>query len=298
VEQRIAWEDLPSPLKLAIEARTGAITAARTMTAGQNSPLAAVIDTATGHVFVKGLPSGHRKVITQDREAAIASLVTAISPALLWRFDEAGWNVLGYQYAPGHHANYRPGSPDLDQIIQLMNTLSRIEVPADPGPLKRAEDRWKSYVDDPGDALLFAGHTLTHTDWAPDNVLIAGDRPWLIDWAWPTLGAAWTDPACWILRLMAAGGHTAAQAEQQAARVPAFTAADPAHINLFATASVRLWKDIAQGSQSDWTGRMAQAARSWANYRWASVMPTDREIIRRPPAYMTNSTPAPGGTGC
>jgi hypothetical protein len=100
VEQRIPWEDLPTALKQAIEARTGTITAARTMTAGQNSPLAAVVDTATGGVFVKGLPSEHRKVITQDREAAVAALVIAISPALLWHFDEAGWDVLGYQYAP------------------------------------------------------------------------------------------------------------------------------------------------------------------------------------------------------
>jgi len=119
-----------------------------------------------------------------------------------------------------------------------METLSGIEVPADPGPLKRAEDRWKSYVDDPGDALIFAGHALTHTDWAPDNVLIAPDRAWLIDWAWPNLGAAWTDPACWLLRLMAAGDHTAAAAEHQATRLPAFAAAAAAHLDLFARASV------------------------------------------------------------
>jgi hypothetical protein len=269
MEQRIAWNDLPRPLKAAIEARTGPVTSARTMTAGQNSPLAAVIGTSAGQVFVKGIPSGHRKVIAQDREAAVAPLVTGISPALLWHFDEAGWNVLGYQHAPGRHADYTPGSPDLDQLVQLMQALSRIKVPADPGPLKRAEDRWKSYVDDPGDAQIFAGHTLTHTDWAPDNVLIAPDRPWLIDWAWPTLGAAWTDPACWLLRLMAAGGHTPAQAENQVARLPAFNAADPAHIDLFTRASVRMWEEIAQDSRSDWTSKMAQAARSWDAHRQA-----------------------------
>jgi hypothetical protein len=269
VEQRVAWDDLPGPLKQAIEARIGSITTARTMTAGQNSPLAAVIETATGRVFVKGLPSGHRKVITQDREAAVAPLVRAISPALLWHFDEAGWNVLGYEYAPGRHADYRPGSPDLDGLVQLIEALSRIEVPADPGPLKQAEDRWKSYVDDPGDALIFAGHALTHTDWAPDNVLIAPDRLWLIDWAWPTLGAAWTDPACWLLRLMAAGGHTAPEAERQASRLPAFTAADPAHVDLFARASARLWEEIAHDNQSEWTRKMAQAAGSWAAFRQA-----------------------------
>jgi hypothetical protein len=270
VEQRVAWDDLPGPLRDAVAARTGPITTARTMTAGLNSPLSAVLATAAGHVFVKGMPSGHRRVISQDREAAVAPLVTSISPALLWRFDEAGWNVLGYQHAPGRHADYRPGSPDLDQIVQLMHALSQVQVPADPGPLKRAEDRWKAYVGDPGDALAFAGSALTHTDWAPDNVLIAPDRPWLVDWAWPTLGAAWTDPACWLLRLMAAGGHSAPSAEQQASRVPAFAAADPAHLDRFASASIRLWEEIAEESQSDWTAKMAQAARDWHAHRLAS----------------------------
>ena len=185
-------------------------------------------------MFAKGLPSAHRRVITQAREAAVAPLVREISPALLWHFDEAGWNVLGYQYAPGRHADYSPGSPDLDRLVQLMDALSAIKVPDDPGPFKRAEDRWKPYLDDPETAAVFAGPVLTHSDWTPDNVLVSEHRAWLIDWAWPTLGAAWTDPACWVLRLMASGGHTAHEAERQASRLPAFQAADPAHIDLFA----------------------------------------------------------------
>jgi hypothetical protein len=65
VEQRIAWDDLPGPVKQAIETRTGPITGARVATAGQNSPLAAIIDTSDGRVFVKGMPVGHRRVVTQ-----------------------------------------------------------------------------------------------------------------------------------------------------------------------------------------------------------------------------------------
>ena len=269
MEQRIAWDDLPESLKQAIEARTGRIVGVRVATAGLNSPLAAIIDTSDGKVFVKGMPSGHRRVITQAREAAVAPLVRDISPALLWHFDEAGWNVLGYQYAPGRHADYSPGSPDLDHLVQLMNALSAITVPGDPGPFKRAEDRWQPYLDDPESAAFFAGPVLTHSDWTPDNVLVSERRAWLIDWAWPTLGAAWTDPACWVLRLMASGGHTAHEAERQASRLSAFHAADPAHIDLFAAANVRLWDEIAQSSTSNWTAKMAQAANSWAAYRQA-----------------------------
>jgi hypothetical protein len=88
---------------LQISCPAGPITGVRIASAGQNSPLAVIIDARDGKVFVKGLPSGHRRVITQAREAAVAPLVKEISPALLWHFDEAGWNVLGYQYAPGRH---------------------------------------------------------------------------------------------------------------------------------------------------------------------------------------------------
>lgn len=269
MEPRIAWGDLPEPLIRAIEARTGPITAARTADAGQNSPLAVIIDTRDGSFFAKGMSSGHRRVITQAREAAVAPLVTDISPSLLWHFDEAGWNVLGYEYVPGRHADYAPGSPDLDRLVQLMDALSEIKMPDNPWPFKRAEDRWKPYLDDPQSASVFAGPVLTHTDWTPDNVLISPHRAWLIDWAWPTLGAAWTDPACWILRLMASGGHTAPDAERHAARLRAFQAADPAHIDLFAAANVRLWTEIAQSSTTTWTAKMAQAARSWSACRQA-----------------------------
>jgi hypothetical protein len=113
------------------------------------------------------------------------------------------------EYVEGRHADYSLGSPDLDLLVGLMADLSQISVPGHDGPFKRAEDRFRGYADEPGQADLFAGDVLMHSDWTPDNVLVSADRAWLIDWAWPTLGAAWTDPACWILRLMASGGHTA-----------------------------------------------------------------------------------------
>jgi len=147
VEQRIAWDDLPESLKQTIEARTGSIVGVRIATAGQNSPLAAILDTSDGKVFVKGMPSSHRRVISQTREAAVAPLVKEISP----------W------------------------------ALSEIKVPDDSGLFKRAGDRWKPYVDNPASASTFAGPVLTHSDWTPDNVLVSEDRTWLIDWAWSTL---------------------------------------------------------------------------------------------------------------
>jgi hypothetical protein len=37
-----------------------------------------------------------------------------------------------------HHADYTPGSPDLDRLVQLMDALSQIKVKDHPGPFKRA----------------------------------------------------------------------------------------------------------------------------------------------------------------
>jgi hypothetical protein len=262
---RIAWKDLPGPLRQAIEGRTGPVISALTASAGLNSPLAAIVTTADGTVFAKGMPSAHRRVAAQEREAMVAPLVTEISPALLWQFEEAGWNVLGYEHVPGRHADYSPGSADLNAVIRLMTALAEIKV-LDDGPFKRAEDRWRNYVDEPETAELFSGPALIHSDWAPDNVLISPGRAWLIDWAWPTLGAAWIDPACWALRLIAAG-HTAQEAEQQVTRVTAFEAADPDHVTIFAAASVRLWTEIAQADDSAWIKAMDQAARQWLRHR-------------------------------
>ena len=130
-----------------------------------------------------------------------------------------------------------------------MDALSAIKVPDDPGPFKRAEDRWKPYLDDPETASVFAGPVLTHSDWTPDNVLVSR-APRLAD----RLGLA--DPRRRLDRpgLLGAAPHGIrrphrAEAERQASRLPAFQAADPAHIDLFAAANVRLWDEIAQENE-------------------------------------------------
>jgi hypothetical protein len=273
LEKRIPWDDLPPSLKESISARTGPVTSGRAVTDGQNSPLAAVLETRGGKVFVKGLPSGHRMAVTQAREAAAAPLAKGLSPELLWQFDEAGWNVLGFEHIDGHKAQYTPGSPDIGPVTELMTALSGIEVPPGPGPWKPIETRLRTYVDDPSDALVFAGRSLTHTDWMPDNVLISRGRAWLVDWAWATPAQSWTDQGFWLLRLIA-HGHTIAQAEAIAARLPGYAAADPAHVAVFARANAVMWNEIERNRPIPWTQTMAATARAWAGHRQGSSIPT------------------------
>ncbi len=106
-------DELEVPVRLAIEARTGRMHAARTASTGLNSQLAVVLDTDAGIVFIKGLRADHPGAVRQGREAMINPHVRAVVPRLLWHDQAAGWDVLAFEYIDGaRHADYRPGSPE------------------------------------------------------------------------------------------------------------------------------------------------------------------------------------------
>jgi hypothetical protein len=57
--------------------------------------------------------------------------------------------------------------------------------------------------------------------------MIGDRRTWIVDWpSWPTVGAAFIDPACLVVQLIAAG-HTAEQAEARAAECKGWANANP-----------------------------------------------------------------------
>ncbi|MHB1772052.1 MAG: aminoglycoside phosphotransferase [Acidimicrobiales bacterium] len=263
--KRTDWDLLPLATREEIEAKTGPVRSAVTVCEGKNSALAAVLRTETGRTFVKGLEIDDPGLVTQARETAIAPYVRGVSPRLLWHVQAHGWDVTGFEYIEGRHADYAVGSGDLVLVSDVMRQLAQIDCPGVPG-LKRAESRWRNYVVNPGDATCLAGSALLHTDWNPLNVLIADDRAVLVDWAWPTLGAAWVDPACWIQRLIVAG-HGAESAEDLAQQVPAWHTASPAQLDAFAAANARLWDEIATTDPQPFKLRMRTAANAWADHR-------------------------------
>jgi hypothetical protein len=248
VTRRVEWEQA----REVIEKYAGPVLSARPVRDGLNSEIAVIIN---NRYFVKGLREDHPRVWTQDREKAINLHVRHVSAALEWDAVADGWNLLAFRYLPGRRPDYRPGSPDLELIT---NTISRL--PAAPDiDLKLAEQRWSAYTEQAG---LLAGDHLSHTDWAPGNVLVAGDAR-LVDWAWPTRGAAWIDPACWIVWLIACG-HSPAQAERQAARVSAFARAPERAVTVFSAAQAAMWSEI--GDQAPHPG-LATAAAEWHAHR-------------------------------
>lgn len=249
--------EIPADVLALIETRTGPVVKYETVGGGLNSEIAARVHTADATIFVKGLRADHRRVWTQQREADINPTVTHLAPAVLWHVQESGWDLLGFEDIDGHHADYAPGSPDLPLVADAMAPLSSLRAP---GIVMRSmPDRMKSHTDSPE---LFAGTTLLHTDWFPSNVLITGDRAVLVDWAWASRGAAWIDPALWVVWLIKSG-HTPAQAEQWASRVPAWNTAPAASVTAFAKATVGVWEEIAENETADWVLDMLQAAHTW-----------------------------------
>ena len=122
------WKACPHPWLVRYRTTGGRSSRQREQSFGTDLPEAENFALKVEHdkrayVFID--PRAGRAVFSTAREAAVAPLVRDISPALLWHFGEAGWNFLGYEYAPGRHADYTPDSPDLDRLVQLMDALSQ-----------------------------------------------------------------------------------------------------------------------------------------------------------------------------
>lgn len=260
VTTRLDWESVRG----VIEKQTGPVLATEPVTEGLNSEIAVIVHTSLGATFVKGLRSHHPRFWTQQREVEINPYILKIAPRLRWHVETDGWSLLGFERVDGRRANYTPRSPDLPKVVHVMRRLGEIHCPD--LPLKTAPQRWASYTDDPE---LFAGEHLLHTEWSPGNVLI-NRAAHLVDWAWPTRGAAWIDPACWVVWLVASG-HSPQSAEVWAAQLPAWRSAPRDGLNAFAGTQAALWDGIVQDGPEPWTERLADAARQWAEHRGTSI---------------------------
>jgi hypothetical protein len=262
---RIAWHDLPRLARSAVHECAGPVLAASNVSTGANSGLAVKLHTQTGPVFVKGILLDHPQVKTQAREAAINRHLPPSAPRLLWHVQAGGWDLLGFELVDGRIADFAPSSTDLPLVVTALEELASTKCPDI--PLLDCAERYVVYTDQ---SELFAGDTLLHTDMAPHNVLVddeAGGRACLIDWAWPTSGAAWVDPAIWIIRLIDVG-HTPKTAEDWAVRLPAWRDASPTTMTAFAGANAVMWEEIAaQSPEVEWQKSMAASARLWADYR-------------------------------
>ncbi|WP_327418334.1 phosphotransferase family protein [Streptomyces sp. NBC_01233] len=267
VSLRENWGVVPGTVLTAIGEQTGRIHSVAPAETGYSSHIAATLDTEQGRVFVKGMRTGDGLARMQQSEAVVNPHVTPIGPRLLWRVVTDGWDVLGFEYKNGRIADFGQSSDDLPLVVATMAELARIAAPG--LELPSAEDRWAGYLDRQEDAALLHGDLLLHTDWHHTNLLVTpANRMYVVDWALATRGAAWIDPACWVVWLVYAG-HSAPEAERWAAKVHAWSAAPGGALDVFASVLARYWQNIADNHPNTMTYRLRDAAAAWAAHRHA-----------------------------
>jgi hypothetical protein len=217
---RVHWDDLPDHVRDAIEERIGGrVVEALTQPGGFSPGLAARLRTSDGRrCFVKAVsekanpdtPDIHR------REAVVVAGLPpdAAVPRLLWTYDQGGWVALGFTDIDGR-TPAQPWLPrELDMVVTGLHRLHEMLTPSPVDSSSAAQafathirgwdelqsthavglDSWSARnlerlveLEASAPAML-SGRTLLNFDVRADNILIAGDRVFFVDWPWARIG--------------------------------------------------------------------------------------------------------------
>ena len=223
---RVHWDNLPPEVRAAFERRLGAsVVEAVTQRGGFSPGLAARLRLSDGtRVFLKAVsespnpdtPRIHR------REALIVAALprSAPVPRFLWSHDEGGWVALCFEDVDGRPPAEPWTEDDLDLVVRALREMSAALTPSPIAAVETAGDAfargingWQAAIDREEDRLdqwcvhnlarladlesrapaAAAGETLLHFDLRADNLLIAADRVYVVDWPWACRGAAFVD---------------------------------------------------------------------------------------------------------
>jgi hypothetical protein len=258
------WALLPDAIRADVEALAGSrVTGASTARGALRAGACVRVTFARGtRLLLKYLPADHPLVPRYRDEAALNGQSPGHVPVLrLRRAWQTGdwWVMTFHDLAGARHPDLTPGSPDIARSLLLLDRLTTAVTPApicdapafaddhaneiggwqhladtaahlDPWSarnldrLTSTERYWRHHVD---------GTTLIHADLGPDTMLLADVGDVVTDWAFPHQGAAWIDPALFLLHLIHAG-HTLHQAETlMEASVTAWTDASRSAITFF-----------------------------------------------------------------
>lgn len=256
------WSDLPPSVRRSIEAHSGPVRAARSATTGATSEIAATLRTDCGPVFCKAIRTAHPMSRMHRMEARVNPWLPDTAPRLRWVVESEGWLALGFDHVEGRHPDLTPGSDDLPAIADALTGLSQGLTPCPPVRVQPATVRWRNRIAPD----LIDGQTLCHTDVTPLNFLVGPGVVHLVDWSMPIRGAAWIDAALMIVRLIRAG-HTPAQAESWADRIPPWKQASPEAVGVFVSALADLWEQRLRENPVPHRRQLAEAAQAWAAHR-------------------------------
>jgi hypothetical protein len=257
---RVHWNQLPDPVREAVRGETGRVHCAVSALDGASSMVAATLDTDAGRVFCKGHRDDQPGSWMLRNEVRVNPHLPATSPSVLWTVQRDGWLLVGFEHISGRHPDLAPGSVDLSTVSDLLTGNAVALTPCRP-TVQPLRVRWQHLIE----ASHVDGDTLLHTDMTPRNFLI-GERPSLVDWSSPAVGAAWVDTAFIIPRLVLAG-HSPAGAERWAQQVPAYAQAPAQAVTAFVAGLVGLWERRQLDAPAAHRGPLVAAARSWAEHR-------------------------------
>ncbi|WP_406000454.1 aminoglycoside phosphotransferase [Streptomyces sp. NBC_00829] len=249
MSERVQWEELPSELRNAVEARTGPVITSENVAEGLNCSVALVVHTRTsGPLFLKGVRTSDAAGMVGLRcEEQINETVAGISPTILYRFEVGGWFCLAFIYVDGRHADLSPGTEDLAAVAFTMGRMQQL-IFNEPLPFGRftftapqLAERFAKFLN-PGEAAALKGTNLLHTDANPHNIMIGDDcgDAYVVDWAMPAIGPAWVDPAYTAVRLMECG-QTPSDALGWLGGFASWRQADPKAVEVFVNATCRHW---------------------------------------------------------
>jgi hypothetical protein len=227
---RLAWSQLPSGVRKAIEQRLDApVTAAHGQAGGFSPGLASRLELADGRrVFVKAVSVDRNPdspELFRD-EARIAAALPPQTPAprLLWSHDDGHWVALAFTDVDGRP----PAIPwRADELRLVLGALEPMWATLTPPPLEiptvaqtYAEEFtvWRTFANavDPPDGLAGAdawaaanldllaelgtrwlstldGDTMLHGDLRADNLLLTDGGVVFVDWPSCVRGPAWAD---------------------------------------------------------------------------------------------------------
>ncbi|MFI7127672.1 aminoglycoside phosphotransferase family protein [Nonomuraea sp. NPDC050153] len=222
---RVPWESVHPQVRAAVEDFLGARVAEAVTQPGGFSPAAAVrLRAANGRrAFVKAVgpePNADSvRIYRAELEIAAALPESVPAPRLLTGFELDGWVALVFEDIEGEHPE-TPWRPDqLDRVLDAVRRMSAALTPAPIAapPIAEALESsfrgWRDLLEEDTDGLdpwalrhlgelaelesgwaaAAAGDTLLHRDLRADNVLLSGDRVYVVDWPWACVGAPWFD---------------------------------------------------------------------------------------------------------
>jgi phosphotransferase family enzyme len=293
---RPEWNEIPQQVRSAIRDMCGDVRTILPVSAGWNADFAATVVLTSGQrVFCKGARADNATARAVHFEARVTSVLPECAPGLLWKVDQSGWMLLGFEHIDGRPADLSPGSGDILLVIDALVETARQLTPSPLGTVPSLAEMvddvapWRTLRDHPPTELdpwtadhlavfaaqepavleMLSGRTLAHTDLHERNILI-NHSAHIMNWARAKLAPPWVDMAHLIIQLIASG-HTPEQAEDWAESTALWRDAPPISITATAVETYGLWEHLRHDDPYPIQDASIHAARTWAMYRTSDL---------------------------